>query len=352
MLTVSEIIDDIDRMAAIDRSNMFSHLRDFPDHLRGSLDCKPALEVESEKVFICGVGGSAIGGEILAELASHVSSKIVSVVRGVDLPRWVDGGSLAVIVSYTGNTLETLQLFRHAEERGCAIVAVTSGGDLMKLCRERAYPVIAVPGGMQPRAALGYLLGSTAAVMESAGVGPLAAGISRSIDELATFRDSLSAEVPLERNQAKRLAGRLRDTVPVILAAKPLRPAAMRWQTQINENAKMLASCGDIPEMNHNQIIGWMEGDNSGQCRPVVIESASCGQLMDRLVKTTVAMLQQGGLGPEVIPVPGENPISAMLHAIVLGDHVSYYLAMLREVDPTPVASILAFKKRMASSSS
>jgi len=342
-----ESLGDLDRISKTDRSDMLGTIRGFPDQLRTSLSRSVKLRFEGDKVCFCGMGGSAMGGDILSEYLSERSEKVVSVVRGVKLPAWVDGDTLTVMMSYSGNTQEALALFGDAEERGSPIVAITSGGELLKRCKQAELPVIVVPSGIQPRAALGYLLGSAATVLESAGVSTPRSDIGGMLGRLESYRDTLVPWIPIGKNVAKRIAKKLLSKVPIIYAPKSIRPAATRWQTQINENAKMMASSGEIPEIDHNQIVGWIEDTRKTKCVPVVLDNDSCGDLIGRIVDGTVDMLRNRGLDLEVIDLPGDDNLEAMIHGIVLGDFVSFYLAMLKGIDPTPVASIQELKRRI-----
>ncbi|MDD1768836.1 MAG: hypothetical protein LUQ55_02495, partial [Methanomassiliicoccales archaeon] len=204
-----------------------------------------------------------------------------------------------------------------------------------------------VPSGIQPRAALGHMLGSAASVLESVGVSTTSSDIRKMLEDLETYRNALVPEVPARQNDAKRIAKKLHSRMPIVYAPKPLRPAATRWQTQINENSKMMAASGEIPEMDHNQIVGWIEDRRSTKCVPVVLNNESCGDLIGRIVDGTVEMLRSSGLEPEVVELPGDDNLEAMVSGVVLGDFVSFYLAMLKGVDPTPVASIQELKRRI-----
>jgi glucose/mannose-6-phosphate isomerase len=342
-----EILGDLERISRIDESDMLGIICSFPDQLRTSLSAAPRLKFNGSKVCVCGMGGSAIGGDILSEHLCERSNVLLSVVRGVKLPAWVDENTLTIIMSYSGNTREALALFDDAGDRGSLLVAITSGGDLLRRCEEGKFQVVTIPSGIQPRAALGHLLGSAASVLESAGVSTPLSDIRAMLKELGSFRDTLVPGVPARRNAAKRIAKRLLSRIPIVYAPKPLRPAATRWQTQINENAKMMAASGEIPEMDHNQIVGWIEDRRTTKCIPVVLNNESCGDLIGRIVDETVGMLRDSGLEPEVVDLPGNDNLGAMVHGVILGDFVSFYLAMLKGVDPTPVASIQELKRRI-----
>ncbi|MGD0057023.1 MAG: bifunctional phosphoglucose/phosphomannose isomerase [Methanomassiliicoccales archaeon] len=342
-----ELLGDLERISRIDKSDMLGIISGFTDQLRTSLSIALSLRFEGSKVCICGMGGSAIGGDILSEYLCERSEVLLSVVRGGRLPSWVDEDTLTIIMSYSGNTREALALFDNAIDRGSPLVAITSGGELLKRCKEGKFKIVLVPFGIQPRAALGHLLGSIASLLESAGVSTPRSDLKSMLHDLESFKNTLVPGVPAGRNAAKRIAKRLLSRMPIIYAPKPLRPAATRWQTQINENAKMMAASGEIPEMDHNQIVGWIEDGRTTKCIPVILNNESCGEIIGRILDETVKMLRDSGLEPEAVGLPGNDNLGAMVHGVILGDFVSFYLAMLKGVDPTPVASIQELKRRI-----
>ncbi len=342
-----DALDDLDRMAEIDVSGMVAHISSFPDQVGAALGLSIDLPGDVPRACVCGIGGSAIAGDILSEHLSEVSATMLPVVRGPDLPGWVDADTLVVVVTYSGNTKESLELFHVARERGCRIVGVASGGRLLEECKTSGIPFLRVPSGIMPRAALGYLLGSIALVIERAQLASAAADLRRILPELAAYGESVVPHRPSRSNEAKMISMKLHGRLPAIYAPKPLRPAATRWQTQINENSKMLAVSGEIPEMNHNQIIGWLEGENPGNCLPVFLTGRSVKGTMLRIVEETARMFEEGGLRPVVVDLPGRTHLETALLGVILGDFVSYYLAMLKGVDPTPVRSIQELKRRL-----
>jgi len=344
---VPELLDDIKYIKRIDKSNMFSCVERFPKQLEESLSVSSRLSCDVDKVCVCGLGGSAIAGDIVSEYLSERSDVMVSVVRGIRLPAWIDDDTLTIIISYSGDTRETLELFNDASKVDSPLIAITSGGELRERCERRNVPVVIIPPGIQPRAAIGHSLGAIASVLDGVGVSTPRLTLTSLLKDLTKFKDDLVPGVPTSLNLSKHVAKILHNRTPIVYAPRCMKPAAIRWQTQINENAKMMAFSGEIPEMNHNQIVGWIEDENARKCVPVVLNSGSCGDFMKRIVGKTVEMLEENGPDPVLVEVPGEDNLSAMLHAIIVGDFVSCYLAILRGVDPTPVASIQELKRRI-----
>lgn len=303
------------------------------------------LDYDFQKVCVCGMGASAIAGDIFADFANETSSVPINVVRGVILPRWVSKDTLTLMTSYSGNTHETLELFRQAKERGCPMVTVCSGGELERLSTKYDVPNLNVPAGIQPRAALGHVLGLTGTVLDQLDVCPAVQELTRALPELKELRDSMMPNSG--DNEAANLAESLFGTVPVIYGHPNMGASALRWKTQINENSKMLAFSGIMPEFNHNEIVGWIEGRPNMRCSPVVLYDANAPDTLRSIVDTSVDSLRDSGVEVHEVLVEGDGSLEKNLRSSLIGDFVSLYLAFLRKVDPEPVVSISSLKQRL-----
>lgn len=341
-------LDDLAALTSIDKSDMLGQITSFPSQLTSSLKVNRRRDMEAEIVVVGGLGGSAMGGDVLAEYMALNSSAPTFVVRDAILPRWADERTLMILISYSGNTRETISMYGQARERGCPMVVIASGGRLMEMAEQDGRDVVRVPPGLQPRAALGHLLGSAACVVESTGLAPMARDISAFVPSLEALMQDLLPGSPQTKNAAKRIALSLMGTMPFVYAPRPLRSAATRWQTQINENSKMLCLSGEMPEMDHNQIGGVDRRARDGRCRPVMLLPRAGGCPATELMRKTIEMFEEHGIDTVVAELEGSSPLECALHGIMLGDFVSYYLALLRGVDPTPVPSISELKKRLA----
>lgn len=332
----------------MDPTDLLGQLSAFPDQLQWSGDIRfPTIE-GARNVVICGIGGSAIAGDVLADLLAPVIPVPLLVSRDVTLPGFAGKDTLAIVVSYSGNTAESLDQYDDAMRRECRIAVITSGGKLEKLALANSQPMIKVPVGNQPRASMGYLLGSLALVMQKAGFGKLHDDLLAAAPALRSYLDGISPGVPSTTNQAKRLAKAMRGSVPAIYAPRPVRSVALRWQGQFNENAKMVSFSGEIPEMDHNQLVGWLEGGTGCHCRPIMLMPAEMRPTVKRMAEVTLQMLNERGLDPVFVTLPGNDLLSNVLQGIALGDMASYYMAILKRVDPAPVAPIKEFKARIS----
>ena len=340
--------DDLQGMKVNDPSGVMDQLMAFPDQLEWAKGLHVPDISGVENVAICGIGGSAIAGDVISDLISLECSVPVFTVRNIALPEFAGPGTLAVVVSYSGNTAESLNLYNDATRRGCQIIVVTSGGEMERLAIKDSHVLIKMPADNQPRASMGFMLGAISLVLAKA-------GISRSFDELMATASGLRAyqrtigpDIPSSKNQAKKIARALQGEVSAIYSPRNVRCVAVRWQNQLNENSKMVAFSGEIPEMDHNQLVGWLEGGKGCHCVPVFLLPSYMHPTVRKMTEVTLQMFNERGLGPVMVTLPGKSMMENVLQGIALGDMVSYYLAVLKGVDPAPVVVIKEFKERIS----
>ncbi len=341
------MLDDVDALAKVDASGMLRQMTALADQLDRSLSSDVRIDQGTEKLCLCGLGGSAMGGDVLCDHMERTSRAMASVVRDVTLPEWVDRGTLAILISYSGNTRETLAMYEEARRRKATTAVITSGGRLQQLSAENGDPAIIVPSGLQPRAALGHLLGAAASVVGAAGLSSIDKDLRNMLPAIREELRACAPQVPLDENPAKQVAMRLQDKIPFVYSSRGVRPAGRRWQTQINENSKMLCLYGELPEADHNQVVGWVDGDRRPECQPVFLRAPSDQGMMADIVRATISIFEDFRLDPVVVDLRGGSALENIMRGMVLGDHVSYYLAMLKGVDPSPVSSISELKKRL-----
>lgn len=298
---------------------------------------------------ICGMGGSAIGGDVVVATADGLRVPC-EVVRGYALPAWVDTGTLVVAVSYSGDTEETLSCFEEACARGCRPVCVASGGTLAARASDLQLPRARLPGGMQPRSALGLLSATIAKVLEGAG---LVGGYHTQIDEtaalLAVMAEELAPPVPDGDNPAKRLARRLHGRTPVLYGAGVAAVAARRFKCELNEYADVHAFWAELPEMNHNEFVGWSGIDPAtAGMHVVLLDDRGADRRLRRRLELTGELVAGRAAGLDVIESRGQSGLARLLSLAYLGDWTALYLALLNGVDPGPVAVIQWLKGRMA----
>jgi len=303
-----------------------------------------------QNLVVLGMGGSAIGGALAAALVADESPVPILSVGGYDLPAYAGPETLVVGSSYSGKTEETLSTFEQALERGCRLVVVATGGDLAAMAEERGIPLLRFSPCLAPRAAIGYSLILLLGILWRAGlIRDPGDDLDEAIAVVEAWQQELRPETPTVWNPAKRLAGQLIGRLPVVYGAGFLAPVARRWKSQFNENAKQWAVWEEMPELNHNAVVGY--GIPAG-VRDQVYVVMLCSSLDHPRVKArwqvTRELLLQEGIAPDEIRARGNSRLAQMLSLIHFGDYVSLYLAMLNGADPTPVPPIDYLKKRLA----
>jgi len=299
-------------------------------------------------LVVCGMGGSAIGGDLAVAALGDRATRPITVVRGYALESWTGPDSLVLCASYSGDTEEALACFEAAGAAGADRVALTTGGTLGEAAREEGVPVIGVPAGMQPRAAVLYMLIGT---LECAALSDAAPGLHSEIDTATALLERLveqwGPDAP-EDTLAKATARGLHGTLPVVHGAGPTVAPARRWRTQLNENPDSAAFWSELPEANHNEICGWRRGRALAPLSAVFLEDPDQHPRVHRRIDLTAAEVERAGAPVLRVAARGESRLERVLSLVLLGDLVSVYLASLDGVDPTPVEPIERFKAELA----
>jgi len=359
-MTSTSLLDRPDRIHKLDPSGMAELLRDFPsqveDAIRIGEDFRPPrslLQGSIEKVIFTGLGGSAIGGDVIRSLTALDCPVPIWVSRHYKLPPFADSRTLCIFSSYSGNTEETLSAFREGIRRKLKALVITSGGELACMCGRASIPWIELPKGFPPRLALGYSVFPILKLFSRLGLWKWE---GRAVEETLSILSSLarkkySSEVPFRINPAKKLAQSLAGRWVVIYAGTELLDsAALRFRNQIEENAKAMASHHLLPEMNHNEILGWRFPANLlPRCACVFLRDRgdhSRIQLRMKITKNWIA--KKRGVFMSEFHSSGKSRLARLFSVIHLGDWASYYLALLYRIDPTPVAVIESLKKQLA----
>jgi glucose/mannose-6-phosphate isomerase len=288
-------------------------------------------------LVVCGMGGSAIGGDLAAAALGDRATRPITTVRGYALESWRGPDSLVLCASYSGNTEETLACFEAAGAAGAGRVVLTTGGQLAELARAEGVPVIGVPAGMQPRAAVIFMI---VAALECAALCGAAPGLHSEIDTAAELLRTISPDdAPAEA---------LRGTVPVIHGSGPTAAPARRWKTQLNENAKAAAFFSDLPEANHNEICFWERSSSAGRFSAVFLEDPDQHPRIQRRIELTAAEAERAGSTVVRVPARGETRLERVLSLVMLGDLASVRLAELDGTDPGDIAAIARLKEALS----
>ncbi len=300
-------------------------------------------------VVVCGMGGSAIGGDFVGACLGGLPVPF-QVVRGYELPAWVSERSLVLAVSYSGNTEETLACVERALARGCRPVCVASGGRLAELSARHELPLVAVPAGLQPRAAIGFLATPIGAALEVAGLAPgFDEQVAEAIEIIGELRTELAPEVADDDNEAKKVARRLVNCLPVVYGAGVTTPAARRWKGELNENAKTPAFFNELPELDHNELAGWATNPGvAGRVVLVLLDDPAGDERLRRRLALTAAAVRPQVAGVVRVVARGVLPLARLLSSAYVGDFASLYLAVLYGVDPGPVTVLEGLKARLS----
>jgi glucose/mannose-6-phosphate isomerase len=299
-------------------------------------------------LVVAGMGGSGVGGALARSALWPLLQRPLELARGAELPAWTGPETLVLCSSYSGNTEETLAAYDAAGEAGAPRVVSSSGGELPGRARPDRVPVIPLPGGFQPRAAVGY---SFVVALEVAAVAGCAPSLREEIEAAAPFARGLAQEWGPDGDddgEAKRLARALHDTVPVIAGPGLGAVAAYRWKCQLNENAKLPAFSAELPEAGHNEIVGWADADEFARFSAVFLEDPDAGERMQARIDLTAEIVGGQAAAVERVAPRGETRIQRLVSLILLGDLVSLYLAVLRGADPIGIEPIDRLKAGLA----
>jgi len=348
----TSILDSVEAMRKIDQSNMLSFCIEAARHYSQSAKNAERINLgfaTPENIIIAGMGGSGIGGELVKDYARDKSPIPIEVSKDYQLPAYAGKKTLVLLVSYSGETEETLSAFLDAVKRKCMVFCVSSGGHLLRFAEKFSTPYLRVPVDMPPRAALPYLVVPLLKCAEKIGAAPKVSDeLSDAIELLKKVSSENAPEKPVIDNFSKNLALNLEGVIPVVYGFGVYRGVAMRWKQQFNENSKVPAKWEVFSELDHNEIVGWEEARELAKEHAAVFvrDEAEAMEIRGR-IENTKELVQP--ILPKTFEVwaQGKNTLSKMLSTILIGDFTSVYLAILRKVDPTPVKTIQLLKDRL-----
>ena len=343
---------DREAVAAVDPTGQIGEIGDLSAHLRDALwrvDSAVIAPLDAAGGLVAaGMGGSAVGARLaLAALGPRVT-RPVAIADGYALPPWTGPEHLVLCSSYSGGTEETLSAYDDAAERGAPRLVATTGGALAERARRDGAPVIPLPGGFQPRAAVGYGIVST---LEAAALAGAAPSLRGEVEAAAALAERLAAEWGTdgdEDGEAKALARRLHGTVPVVVGAELTAPVAYRWKCQINENAGLPAFASELPEADHNEVVGWPGADGLGPFSAVFLEDPQARPRLLARSELTAAEAESGATVVERVTARGETRLERLVSLVLLGDLVSLYMAVLAGADPMDITPIDRVKAALA----
>jgi glucose/mannose-6-phosphate isomerase len=301
---------------------------------------------EIKNIVWAGMGGSALPAVIIE---SWPQLKVpFETVRNYDIPEYVGPNTLFIASSYSGNTEEALEAFLHAEEKQAQIVVIAAGGKLAALAKEKNYPLFAIPEGIQPRMATFYFVNAFVSIVKDLEVTVMEAS---ELAQVGNWLKQASAgwlpEVSLANNIAKQIALQLVGKTVIMYGGPKLFPAANKWKICMNENAKNTAWVNQYPEFSHNEFIGWSSHPVEKPFAVVEIRSNLEHERVRKRFEVSERLLSGMRPHPTVVVPEGETVLQQLAWSFMLGDFVSIYLAVLNNVNPTPVDLVERFKKEL-----
>ncbi|OGZ72399.1 MAG: bifunctional phosphoglucose/phosphomannose isomerase [Candidatus Staskawiczbacteria bacterium RIFCSPLOWO2_01_FULL_38_12b] len=326
-----------------DKSNMKQVIIDSPLQIKDGLDLAKNINIENNfsNVIICGIGGSALPGDILNTI---VNAPIpISLHRSYNLPTQANEKSLVICISYSGNTEEPLSALQEAITRKLPIICMASGGQIEMLCLKNNIPFVKIPSGIQPRSATGYIFSALVKILANAKIiDDMSSEILRTSKQLQEINTSLE-------NEGNKLAKKLSKKIPVIYSSDSLKNLAMVWKIKFNENSKIPAFYNYFPELNHNEMVGYTGLKKLGikNFFVIILQDKSEHPRILKRMELTTNIIKKSGAKVEIIGIKDGSPLFKIFSSLLLGDWVSYYLAMENDTDPTPVSMVEEFKKLM-----
>ncbi len=351
-----DLLDDPESRKRLDPGGMLAAVHALPEQCREAWQATSSLALPADysditKIIILGMGGSAIAGDMFRALLQRESAVPVFNVRQYDLPPFVDGRTLVIASSFSGETEEVISAFDQALATPARKLVITTGGRLLTTARANGVPAFTFRFQGEPRAALGWSLMPLLRVADRL---RLMQGVEQDVAEavgvLEELREEIGDGVPAAGNAAKGMARRLHDRMPVIYGSGPLAEVAHRWKTQLNESAKVWSFCEELPEAHHNAIISYALPVAIARDTAVVFLQSP--DLVHRRVQLrydfTQRLLKEAGVDVLTVEARGHSALAQMLSLVLFGDYASTYLAFLYGVDPTPTAVIDQLKAWLA----
>ncbi|NCP15940.1 bifunctional phosphoglucose/phosphomannose isomerase [bacterium] len=356
--------DDFTSFQSLDPQNMLAEIDGLPEQLHKAWEIGQTSEVfakhpvgaetsEVSRVVVSGMGGSAIGADLLASYLAPICKIPVFVHRDYGLPAWARGPETLVIASsHSGNTEETLNSFDAALKNGCRLLAISTGGELAKRATQKGIPLWTFEHKGQPRAAVGFSFGLLLAVFSRLGLldapEKITTEVVTTVVAMKKQQENLRAEAPVARNPAKRMAGQLVGRWVNVFGSGILAPVARRWKTQINEIAKAGAGFESLPEADHNTLAGLSNPEDVLSHTFTIFLRTPSNHPRNRLrADLTRQAFMLEGLNTDFYDAQGDSALAHIWTAVHFGDYLAYYLAMAYGVDPTPVEALEKFKAAM-----
>ena len=347
-------LDNAKSFRNLDKEGMLNEIQRLPDQLLEAWQTAEVLPLPQRKnfssVIVAGMGGSAIGADILSAYAISQCEIPFYVLRGYQLPAWAAGPEVLLICSsHSGNTEEILSVFQEAMQKKCTTMTISAGGKLFESAKEQGVTAWTFEHVGQPRAAVGFSFGLLLNLFSRLSLIPdQTETLRQAVAEMKSLKAEIDIDIPSADNLAKRIAYQAIDRIPLVFGAEHLEPVARRWKTQINENPKAMAQFEFIPEADHNTLAGIVKPEKIlGETYAIFLASGKYHERNQKRFGLTGKEFKAAGVCTDEVVCWGSTKLAEILNTILLGDFVSYYIAMAYEVDPTPVDILQNLKSAM-----
>ena len=335
---------DPEEIKRVDKADMLQFCLNMSRHYQEAATLASSITTSYPKprnIIIAGMGGSAIGGEILKDWARGKICVPIEVNREYHLPVYANEETLVLVTSYTGDTEETLSALLDALRNKCMIYCITSGGTLMRIAECLNIPYLRVPAGMPPRAALPYMFIPLLMFLEKIGLSEVSLEFSEAFSIIEKIEKQNAAKTPVVDSLVKTLAVNIEGVIPMVYGFGIYSGVARRFKQQINENAKMVSKWDNLPELNHNEIVGYEKSEKyKDQLAAIFIRDKDEPIEIHSRIEITKKLIGASGVSLYEVWSQGKSNLAKMLSVIAVADFLSNYLAILRGVDPTPVQTI------------
>ncbi len=325
----------------IDKENMRGVIAESADQLTKGLDLAKNIKIDGtfKDVVICGIGGSPLPIDILTSIL--LPSVPAYIHRDYNLPPMASKDSLILCISYSGNTEETLSSLQTAINKGFKIIAISTGGKMEEICKQRNISLVKIPSGIQPRSATGYLFSSLATILSNCGI------IEDISNDIFHAAEDLNKINPILDKEGKKLAKKLAKKIPIVYASSSLQAVAKIWKIKFNENSKIPAFYNFFPELNHNEMVGFTQIKKISNFHVLIIKDKENHPRIIKRMNLTSSLLKKKGIKVDFLETRDGSLIFRIFSILLLGDWTSYYLAINNKIDPTPVVIVEEFKKMM-----
>lgn len=327
-----------------DKSGMREVILKFPLQFENGIKAAEKIQISEKfnQAFICGMGGSALAG-ILFKNWLDLENKFfpIHIIQNYSLPKITDKNSLVICVSYSGNTEETLSCYQYAVKNGLTVVSISADGKLKDLSEQNKTPFVQISlANIEPRSAAGYMFGALSAIFENA-------GIIQGLNKIIIDSEKNLAPKKSEK-EGILLAEKIGKKIPLIYASQEYEPIARNWKIGFNENSKTHAFYNVFPELNHNEIAGFSSKTNSKTFHIIILNSGSEHPRIIKRIKLTAKLLKERDHNVDFVRIKGKTNFEKIFNTVILGEWTSYWLAVQKSIDPSPVEIIEKFKKLMA----